>query len=274
MLCSARRLFCPSPHTPEMASDTRLDPLASFQIPPFLNGPEIQSYLPDNPTRHFRYSRSPATIPGHESTSSSSEDGSNVQESSIGQFQFVHSHASSGKLEGKAGTQVRSHVMRKYHQKRHSLQKRKINLSNNNIKDSCRASRYGDHTFMVLVDDSMWRGRTSSQPPISPSTDDNEGFIAKASPSELRPRDLNADSGLDFTRRLALCTSCGEVRVQSSTSQGSIVFRDPFSRSQSPRGTGSFDPFASSVIPITLSMQELLHHCKLSLVHTVLLRGA
>ena len=243
-----------------MSTDLRLAPLASFQIPSLQDGREILSYFTSNSSRHSRSSSPPADMQGHGSTSHSSEHAFSAQNSPVGQFQFVQSNAPSGKVERYARTQVRSYVMRKYHQKRHLHQIHKNKLLRNNREDLCRGSQYDGHSFIVAGDESRCSRPTPTQAPVTFSTQSCNEHVRTT-----QLADLGRNPGLDSiatSQRPVICTRCGEMRIQSWTDDGSMILTDPFDRPHGPRDIGSFDPFASSAVPMTHSMQELLHHCE------------
>lgn len=183
-------------------------------------------------------------------------------------FSFVEVHESSGKLNTATSSHVRSVVMRKYHEKRRSLQRPGKNRQRL-IAASCQHEEHMHAIDNPSEDSKMFQRRYSDAQPAetyslpAPNTPPSSPDVEPKIEAYQAPRIVATSD--------AICAQCGWVMHQTPlNSRGNQIVE----RLGDPRTLLNNylpDPFDSCAIPLTPRTQELAHHCKSSQAHPSLL---
>lgn len=174
-------------------------------------------------------------------------------------FSFVEVHESSGKLNTATSSHVRSVVMRKYHEKRRSLQRPAKNR-HRPIEISCN---HEQHTG-----DNAYENFTTFQRPHFDHQPAETYFLAssnrKASSEETELKRETDQGTRTVATNDAVCAQCGWV-LHQTPSDGRA--KDIVKHIAGPRtllDNNLGDPFDSASISLTPRTRELAHHCKIS----------
>jgi hypothetical protein len=178
-------------------------------------------------------------------------------------FQFIQIHEASGKADSAAGSRLRSHLMRKYHEDRRRNQKARPKVRKGCNRKGC------SHVEVLLV---------SEHPPswtkLPENTQISHSFSsAVASENSFHSTDLStqlfplSDRGLeiDFSPDGRLvCSQCGNLMLLYSPNDGRVELRSFRETPRSSLLSSSHDPFDSLAISISHRMHAMVHHCKTS----------
>jgi hypothetical protein len=147
-------------------------------------------------------------------------------------FQFIQINKPSGKTDSTGGANMRSHIMRRFHENRRRQSKGRVPLSLAPTPHRCSTTR-SLATFVHGFENVVYR---HNLPPNA------------ASPETIRLQ--------------AVCSQCGVLLLQQTSDDGWSLHGRSFGAPQGVLGSGSTDPFDSAAIPISHKMHGLIHHCK------------
>lgn len=176
-------------------------------------------------------------------------------------FQFVEIHEASGKADSATGSRLRSHLMKKHHEKRRQTQKEPPRMIKRSRVKGC--THIGVFAPLPESKDSalpheVTEGRLL---PRLPSITSSNSFQATSARKQvLLPPSLEYHPDLKSRALLrggALgCEQCGKLDLYYSAKNGQTDGR-PLALE-----INSHDPFSSFPIPITHRMHLMIHHCK------------
>jgi len=183
-------------------------------------------------------------------------------------FEFVEIRDPSGKRNSASSAQVRSYIMRMYHQKRRTLQKTRFTTAECDEDGSTHLREcfyLGNHTCTINIPcdipSTLKRGPPGSQINQISMPDLSKSYFMRY----LTCPNLIVSQGFlnVFTSDVA-CTQCGKLMLLISPSDGKIQLTSSLGSPQTLLDANPTDPFNSSAIPISHRMHELVYHCKIS----------
>ena len=275
---TASALTTPYSDTRGAITDTQLAPLASLWLPmPYHQ--TLKPAVANSSTSHdkestlfrrnnVRASQSQITRSGYTATThvaGVTQSKPSATKAPTKEFEFIGIHKPSGKPDNGASVQVKRHVMRKYHENRRIPSAANFETSSG---DPTRQLHIGPHDAALncvhplkLVYDDFDPSRQESAGALDAFAVREWNGLAGSSSLVSFQTTSNLESA-PFSRRLVICASCNKLLTQASPVCGGLL-KVPLH--EGPRGryiTGFFDPFASTVVPRSPRLHELLHYCE------------
>ena len=187
-------------------------------------------------------------------------------------FQFIQIHKASGKADQTAESNLRSYLMKKYHQNRRQNDNRGVGTTRRR-----KQSKYTHLNLFLRPEPHSLLSTPCFRPPTEPQR--KISYSANSQSRVLSSRNLSqSDIGtssfhlatnnhkieLDFISSCKLvCVQCGKLVLLHSRVDGATQLPPlPLSRVPSSLASGSHDPFDSLPISVDHRMHTMLHHCK------------
>jgi hypothetical protein len=180
---------------------------------------------------------------------------------------FIEIHKPSGKTDSDAGSNVRSHIMRKHHDNRRRHGMVKTTAKKRSRKDDC------PHVEV----DVEHAQRPSMTGPLSnnisqeiPATRNRQDLLPDLLERSFTATDLKSPASymmesqgfVPMSTGEVECVQCGRLLLQYLPNNGEMVLGASFGGPQDLLGSNSRDLFDSLAIKISHRMHCLLHHCK------------
>lgn len=176
-------------------------------------------------------------------------------------IKFVAINKPSGKGDRNSTSVVRSHVMRRYHDHRRARsQAAKDALAG----PTSRVVTSSPFRNLTRNTGSSAGHHSCNHPPAVHVTSPQSAilpFEIGTSPGESSPI-FSDEIPYIITSSSVTCTQCGRLLLHLWPRHGHMVLKASPYGVQSFTATSNLDPFASSVIPVTHRMHELIHYCR------------
>jgi hypothetical protein len=189
-------------------------------------------------------------------------------------FQFIQIHDASGKADSAAGSHLRSHLMRQYHENRRQRGKTVLRGLRPSRKKGC------PHVELFLkpspphqpfVANSFLERPTSSSQIASiaqltyplPQTMEISSLLSDNLPGSTSSFHETHGVEVDLIpTSQVICAQCGKLMLRYSTKDGSTSLRSSLEPSSRLLTSNSHDPFHSLPVSVDHNMHIMVQHCK------------
>jgi hypothetical protein len=188
-------------------------------------------------------------------------------------FTFVEICAPSGKTNSTASSQVRSHVMQRVQENRHTLRQIRLKAAAGCSDKNCvhfevRCTPRNQVLAVNIVHDNSTGFHTGSPvvQNICLGSHDSRIFHYKGHLASSNPTIIANQKVATLSKSYIVCTECGRLTYQNLPTNWENKLTTSLEGPQTLLGASPTDPFNSSVISMSHRMHELIHHCKSSSV--------